>query len=128
MDMHTYLRRQHTTHYTVTLTSDFDIGVIAFRRPQAIEYTRVLSLVLIAQVVFFLLEHGHTHTERPRQTDKATDATDHRTHASVTAGVGKLVICKHGHCKNLCFYRGTARRDVSVGNVSISTQLHENSS
>jgi len=36
--------------------------------------------VLVARVVI-LLERGHT------QTHKVTDATDHHTHASTTAGV-----------------------------------------
>jgi len=41
------------------------------------------NFVLIAQAVF-LLEHGHTDTH----THTVTDATDHHTHVSVTAGMG----------------------------------------
>jgi len=56
------------------------------RSRPAVEYTRIPSLVLIAQVVFFL-ECGLTHRQTDRQTHEVTDATDHPILA--IAGVGK---------------------------------------
>jgi len=47
----------------------------------------VPRLVLIALAVF-LLERGHAHIHRDRQTHDVTDATEHTTHASATTGVG----------------------------------------
>ena len=51
------------------------------------------SLLLIAQVVF-LLQRRHT------QTNKATDATDYRTHASVSAGMGNSMIMNNNNNNN----------------------------
>jgi len=69
--------RTHTAAQSITLTVHFfDFGVNACQGP-ATEYNCTKFGIDISSV-FFLLEHGQTHTH--------TDATDHTNHADCQSG------------------------------------------